>query len=51
MREGGWGTRVGLDATVPIKERERFKRIGVPQEVRDKAKRLIEEWTPPGRSH
>jgi hypothetical protein len=26
--------KIGIDATVPIGERQRFKRIGVPLEVR-----------------
>jgi 3-polyprenyl-4-hydroxybenzoate decarboxylase len=33
--------KVGIDATVPIAERERFKRIGVPLEVQEKTARKI----------
>jgi 2,5-furandicarboxylate decarboxylase 1 len=40
-KEGLLTAKVGIDATVPITERERFKRIGVPLEVREKvAKKL-----------
>ncbi|TAK04594.1 UbiD family decarboxylase [bacterium] len=38
-------TKVGLDATVPIRARDRFKRIGVPREVREKVEKSIRQWT------
>jgi len=40
-KEGMFTTKVGVDATVPISERHRFKRINVPMEVKQSvAKRL-----------
>lgn len=40
-KEGMFTAKAGIDATVPIGERQRFKRIGVPLEVRQAvAKRL-----------
>jgi 2,5-furandicarboxylate decarboxylase 1 len=33
-KEGMFTAKIGIDATVPIGERQRFKRIGVPLEVR-----------------
>jgi 2,5-furandicarboxylate decarboxylase 1 len=35
-KEGRFMTKVGLDATAPLALRERFKRISVPPEVREK---------------
>jgi 2,5-furandicarboxylate decarboxylase 1 len=40
-KEGNLTTKAGLDATVPISQRERFKRIAVPSEVRDKVAKSI----------
>jgi len=40
-KEGNLMTKVGLDATVPLSLRDRFKRISVPAEVRDKVARAI----------
>ncbi len=40
-KEGMFTAKVGIDATVPIAERQRFKRIAVPLEIRQSvAKRL-----------
>jgi len=40
-KDGAFTAKVGIDATVPIAQRQRFRRIGVPLEVREKvAKRL-----------
>lgn len=40
-KEGLVTAKVGLDATVPVAEKNRFKRIGVPAEVKDEvAKKL-----------
>ncbi len=39
-KEGNLMTKVGMDATVPLSLKERFKRIGVPAEVR---KRVAEK--------
>jgi 2,5-furandicarboxylate decarboxylase 1 len=33
-KEGMFTAKVGVDATVPVAQRQRFKRIGVPSEVR-----------------
>jgi 2,5-furandicarboxylate decarboxylase 1 len=35
-KEGNFTTKVGLNATVPMKTRERFRRISVPQRVSEK---------------
>ena len=40
-KEGDFMTKVGLDATVPLQERERFRRIGVPRHVRVKVERAV----------
>ncbi len=44
-KEGGFTTKAGLDATVPVGQRERFKRISVPSAVREKvAKTVAKLW-------
>ncbi len=40
-KKGNFMTKVGLDATVPLPLRERFKRISVPLEVRVKVERTM----------
>ena len=40
-KPGDFTTKAGLDATVPIAQRERFKRIGVPAAVREKVAKTI----------
>ncbi|MBI2229388.1 MAG: hypothetical protein HYU46_09865, partial [Deltaproteobacteria bacterium] len=40
-KAGDFTTKAGLDATVPIAQRERFKRIGVPATVREKVAKAI----------
>lgn len=40
-KEGNLMTKVGLDATVPLPLRDRFKRIGVPLQVREKVARMV----------
>jgi 2,5-furandicarboxylate decarboxylase 1 len=40
-KAGNFTTKAGLDATVPIAQRERFKRIGVPAAVRQKVAKAI----------
>lgn len=40
-KEGNFMTKMGLDATVPLRLRERFKRIGVPAEVRERVAQAI----------
>jgi len=42
-KEGNFITKVGLDATVPISQREKFRRIGVPKKVKEKVTRMIHE--------
>ena len=40
-KDGLLTAKVGIDATVPVAEKNRFQRIGVPVEIKDKvAKRL-----------
>lgn len=41
-KEGNLMTKVGLDATVPLRLRERFRRISVPPEVREKVARTVQ---------
>jgi 3-polyprenyl-4-hydroxybenzoate decarboxylase len=40
-KAGDFTTKAGLDATVPIAQRERFKRITVPAAVRQKVAKAI----------
>jgi 2,5-furandicarboxylate decarboxylase 1 len=40
-KAGDFTTKAGLDATVPIAQRERFKRITVPAAVREKVANTI----------
>lgn len=40
-KEGLLTAKVGIDATVPITERERFKRIGVPLDVKEKVAKKV----------
>ena len=40
-KEGNFMTKVGLDATVPLRLRERFRRISIPSRVREKVARTI----------
>lgn len=40
-KEGDFMTKLGLDATAPIRRRDRFKRISVPREVREKVKKMF----------
>ncbi len=40
-KKGDFMTKVGLDATVPMPLRERFRRISVPSEVREKVAKMI----------
>ncbi|MFQ5849738.1 MAG: UbiD family decarboxylase [Candidatus Binatia bacterium] len=40
-KEGNLMTKVGLDATVPLHEKEKFRRIGVPHEVRERVAGMI----------
>ena len=52
-KEGLFTAKVGIDATVPITERPRFKRISVPLDVREKvAKRMASllSQSPPDRN-
>lgn len=42
-KEGNFMTKVGLDATVPGRLRQRFKRITVPSEVRAKVAKVVQE--------
>jgi 3-polyprenyl-4-hydroxybenzoate decarboxylase len=47
-KEGLLTAKVGIDATVPITERERFKRIGVPLEVGEKVAKKLATMMPQG---
>ena len=40
-KEGNFMTKVGLDATAPLRLRERFRRISIPSRVREKVARTI----------
>ncbi|MDP2647138.1 MAG: UbiD family decarboxylase [Desulfobacterales bacterium] len=40
-REGNFMTKLGFDATVPLSEKERYKRIGVPAAVSQKVAQMI----------
>ncbi|MFQ5902505.1 MAG: UbiD family decarboxylase domain-containing protein, partial [Candidatus Binatia bacterium] len=42
-KEGNLMTKVGLNATVPLGRRERFRRIGVPREVSEKVAKMIRQ--------
>jgi len=44
-KEGNFMTKVGLDATAPLRLRERFKRISIPSRVREKVARTIRKLT------
>jgi 2,5-furandicarboxylate decarboxylase 1 len=44
--KGGFMTKLGFDATVPLSEKEKYKRIGVPAEVRRKVAQMIQRLTP-----
>jgi len=40
-KQGNFTTKVGLDATVPVRERDRFRRIGVPRDVSEKVSKMM----------
>lgn len=40
-KQGNFTTKVGLDATMPVRERDRFRRIGVPRDVREKVSKMM----------
>ena len=44
-KEGNFMTKMGFDATVPFRLRERFKRISVPAEVKEKVSKMISQLT------
>lgn len=41
-QKGNFMTKLGFDATVPLSERKKYKRIGVPQEVNEKVAAMIQ---------
>lgn len=41
QKPGNFTAKVGIDATVPITQRQRFKRIGVPLEIKEAVKKRL----------
>jgi 3-polyprenyl-4-hydroxybenzoate decarboxylase len=35
LKPGQFTTKIGVDATVPMSQRQRFKRIGVPNKIKE----------------
>ena len=44
-QKGNFMTKLGFDATVPLSERKKYKRIGVPLEVNEKVAAMIQRIT------
>ena len=43
IRDDGMITKVGIDATKPLQDKERFEKVDIPKDIKEKIRRLMKK--------